>query len=246
MLNNRIKEMSWQDFQHRLEKTSTVIIPTGSIEVYGPHLPLGTDCIVAEEIALRVAEKYDAIISPTIELNDASSLIAFPGTLNISRSNFSNYLEDLLKVLVDYGFNNILFISGHGGSIDMTTALCKKYQRSHNVRFAQIDWWRFAISNSEGIFDENGIAAHGHASECSTSVMLYLRPELVDMAKAECVLTENVTHNIFSDVIQYVPFEEKTHNGIIGNALVAEAKKGEILVRRCVERIVNYMEYAFD
>lgn len=241
----RIKEMNWVEFDKRRKETSTVIIPTGSVEVYGPHLPLGTDCIVAEAIADLIVEKYDALISPMIEINDASALLAFPGTINVERENFSGPLENLFKSLIDYGFKNFLFLSGHGASVDMTSYLCRKYQKLYDIKCAQIDWWRFAAANSDGILEYKGPMAHGHASECGTSVMLYLRPDLVDMEKAERVVPLSETYEIFTDVIRYIPFSEKTHNGTIGDATVGSEKKGKLLVEKCVERIASYMEYEF-
>jgi len=245
MMNYKIKEMSWVEFDRRRKETKTVIIPTGSIEVYGPHLPLGTDSIVAEALADRIAEKFDSLISPNIELNDASSLIGFPGTININRENFIGTLENLVTSLVNYGFENFLFISGHGGSVDMTSSLCKKFQRESGVKCAQIDWWRFAAANSDDILQYKGQMAHGHASECGTSVMLYLRPDLVDMAKAEKVLPKSEYSEIFKDIIRYIPFDEKTHNGTIGDATIGTTEKGKQLIEKCVNRIVSFMEYEF-
>jgi creatinine amidohydrolase len=244
-MSYRIKEMSWLQFNKRRKETSSVIIPIGSVEVYGPHLPLGTDCIVAEAIADRVAEKFDALISPMIEINDASALQAFPGTFNVARENFYGPLENLFKSLIDYGFKNFLFLSGHGASVDMTSHLCRKYQKQYDIKCGQIDWWRFAAANSDGILDYKGPMAHGHASECGTSVMLYLRPDLVDMSKAELVAPLAEVYEIFTDVIRYIPFEEKTNNGTIGDARAGSAEKGKMLVEKCVDRIVSYMEYEF-
>lgn len=241
----KIKEMSWIEFDKRRKETTTVIIPTGSVEVYGPHLPLGTDCIVAEALANMIAERFDALISPMIEINDASALLAFPGTINVERQNFSGPLENLFKSLIDYGFKNFLFLSGHGASVDMTSYLCRKYQKLYDIKCAQIDWWRFAAANSDGILEFKGPMAHGHASECGTSVMLHLRPDLVDMEKAELVTPLTDTYEIFTDVIRYIPFEEKTHNGTIGDATAGSAEKGKMLVEKCVDRIVSFMEYEF-
>jgi creatinine amidohydrolase len=245
-MKNKIKEMTWLEFDKRRKETSTVIIPTGSVEVYGPHLPLGTDCIVAESLANMIAERFDAVISPMIELNDASALLSFPGTINVERQNFIGNLEDLFSTLINYGFKNFLFLSGHGANIEMVSSLCRKYQRIHGIKCAQIDWWRFAAANSDGILDNKGPMAHGHASECGTSVMLYLRPDLVDMEKAELVSPQPDTYGVFTDVIRYIPFNEKTHNGTIGDATVGTAEKGKLLVEKCVNRIVSFMEYEFN
>ena len=93
-MGNKIKELSWKELRKRKEATDTIIIPTGSVEVYGPHLPLGTDGIVAAEIAELVAGKTGALIAPTIELGESSELAAFPETFPMKRK----ILEDFYQI----------------------------------------------------------------------------------------------------------------------------------------------------
>ena len=91
----KLKEMTWQEFEEKIKKCDTVVIPSGAFEVYGPQLPLGTDTIVAEEIAIRVADKLDLIVGPTLEIGDSIALYDFPGTLNAKPESFKDYLEDI-------------------------------------------------------------------------------------------------------------------------------------------------------
>jgi creatinine amidohydrolase len=100
--------------------------------------------------------------------------------------------------------------------------------------------------NSADIFELKGYMAHGHASECGTSVMLHLRPDLVDMSKATRVEPGTDAYSVFTDIIRYIPFGEKTDNGTIGDATIASAEKGKALLDACVERISAYMKHEFD
>lgn len=84
--------------------------------------------------------------------------------------------------------------------------------------------------------------AHGHASECGTSVMMYLYPELVDHDEITCV--KNIPNN-YPDVLQYSHFTEKTPNGSIGDSTVATIEKGKAIVEACVDRIMDYLKNAF-
>ncbi len=241
----RIHEMSWVEFDARRKAADTVIIPTGAVEIYGPHLPMGTDSIVAEAIAARLAEKTGALIAPAITMGDSSMLLDFTGTLTLRRSTYEAAMDDLCSSLIGYGFKNLMFINGHSGNVEMINHLARRYQRDSGVRCGQIDWWRFAAANGNDIFELKGYMAHGHASECGTSVMLHLRPDLVDMSKAMKVEPASDVYKVFTDVIRYIPFSRRTPNGTIGDATIGTAEKGKALLDKCVARIADYMVHEF-
>ena len=216
-MTNYIREMSGKQYLKRLAENPTVIIPTGACEIYGPQLPMGSDLIAAKRIAELVAEKTGALIAPTIEAGESSALASFPCTF--------------------------VFITGHAGNVDTVNYIGKKYLNEHDIRLVQIDWWRFTNANGSDIFQYSGQMAHGHASECGTSVMLYLYPELVDMDELSRV--EPIPAGDFPDFIGFGRFTDRTPNGTIGDATVATREKGEKIVTRCVDRIAAYMEQNF-
>lgn len=141
------------------------------------------------------------------------------------------------------GVKRIVFLTGHAGNVDTVSYIAKKYLHTHGLQSCQIDWWRFARTHSDGILTNTGSMAHGHASECGTSVMLHLYPDLVDRRSALPVTVP--TDDAFPDVIQYAPFSARTENGCIGAAADASAEKGAQLVEVCVERILAYLETAW-
>lgn len=241
----RMDEMSWSEFDQRRKETDTIIVPTGAVEIYGPHLPMGADGIAAMAVAERVAEKTGALIAPLLPLGESSSLTCFPGTLTISRETLQTVINEVFLQLINYGFKNFLFITGHAGNVDPINYYARKYQTQYNIRCGQVDWWRFTNANGSDIFELKGHMAHGHASECGTSVMLYLRPDLVHMERADRVEPDQSYYTEFADFIRYVPFEAKTSNAIVGDATLGTAEKGKQIVDRCVERIVEYMRFEF-
>ncbi len=245
-MSRRIDELSWPEFDRLRKETDTVIVPLGAVEIYGPHLPMGTDGIVALELATRVAERAGALVAPLISLGESSMLLDCPGTHTIRKSTLEALVDDLCANLIRYGFKNFLFIDGHAGNVETVSYLARRYQREHGVRCAQVDWWRFAAAHSEGILELSGPMAHGHASECGTSVMLYLRPDLVDMSKAARVEPPApAPEKNYGDFIRYLPFKDRTPNGIVGDATIASAEKGRALVERCVQRMVSFVESEF-
>lgn len=243
-MTNYIRKMSGKQYLSRMAENPTVIIPTGACEIYGPHLPMGTDLIVAKKISELVAERTGAIIAPTIEVGESSALESFACTYPLPRRILEDYLDFLVGKLIQDGAKNIVFLTGHAGNVDSASYIGKKYLAKHsNLKMVQIDWWRFTNANGGDVFQYSGQMAHGHASECGTSVMMHLFPELVDMQEATRI--EPLPATGFDDFIGFAAFTDKTPNGTIGDALVATKEKGEKIVNKCVDRIVSYMEKHF-
>lgn len=242
-MTNYIRKMSGKQYTERLKENPVVIIPTGACEIYGPQLPMGTDLIVAKRVAELVAEKTGALIAPTIEAGESSALEAFPCTFPMPRKILEDYLEFLVGKLIQDGVKKFVFITGHAGNVDTVSYIGKKYLSRHDIKLVQIDWWRFTNANSGDIFQFNGQMAHGHASECGTSVMMYLFPELVD--HSELTRVEPAAADGYGDFIGFGRFTDKTSNGTIGDATVATTEKGEQIVTKCVDRIVSYIHDKF-
>lgn len=242
-MTNFIRELPGKKYIERLRECRTVIVPTGACEIYGPQLPMGSDHIVATKIADLVAAKTGALVAPTIECGESSALASFPCTFAMPRRLLEDWLDFVVGKVISDGARNILFITGHAGNVDTVNLIVKKYLQTTDVNFAQVDWWRFAGANSGDVLTHKGAMAHGHASECGTSVMLYLRPELVDMA--ELTKIEPAQPGEWGDLITYARMTDRTPNGTIGDATPASREKGEKIVNACVDRIVAFMRAKF-
>lgn len=243
-MTHYIRKLSGKKYTEWLKKDPVVIIPTGACEIYGPHLPMGTDLIVAKRIAELVAERVDGLIAPTIEAGESSALGSFDCTFAMPRKVLEDFLDFVVGKLIKDGVRKIVFLTGHAGNVDTAAYIGKRYLMEYpDLKLVQVDWWRFANANSGDALDFTGQMAHGHASECGTSVMLYLFPELVDQEEETRV--EPLPANGFSDFLPLVPFKTKTDNGTIGDATVATKEKGEIVVNNCVNRIVEYLNKMF-
>ena len=241
-----IKLMSSSEFAERCKTCDTVIIPVGATEVYGPHMPLGSDIIVAQAVAERVAEHVNALIGPSLEVGESYSLSKYPGTLYLRPETWKAVVEDYMTSLMQWGFKKFMFINGHAGNVPLIGQLCRPLERNLGIKVAQVDWWRFTQKYALGVCDTEGWMCHGHASECGTSVMLYLHPDYVNMAKAEKVTPkEGDDYEKYGDFITYTVFNETTECGILGDATIATAEKGKLIVERCVDRIVEYMRAEF-
>lgn len=236
--SNFLKEMSWKTFVERKKNTNLAIIPSGAIEVYGPALPMGTDTLVSVKMCESVAAKVDGIIGPCLEVGESAGLEAFPGTITIKAESFKQYMVDSVMSLKKWGFKDFLFLNTHLGNVPIIGQISLDLQREEGIRCAQVDYWRLLKTLDYGII-ESGPTAHAHASEAGTSVMLYFYPELCDMAHA--VNEPPMYKDKFPDIIKYSKFTTKTVSGTIGDATIASAQKGEQLVTRATNRIVEFL-----
>lgn len=242
-----IKLMSSSEFDEKRKSCNTVIIPVGAIEVYGPHMPMGSDIIVAQDIAERVADKVNAMIGPSLEVGESYSLSLYPGTLYLKPETWSMVISDYMESLLKWGFANFMFINGHAGNVPLVGHVCRPLERKLGIKTAQVDWWRFTQDKALGICENTGWMAHGHASECGTSVMMHLHPDYVEFHKAERVTPmEGESYEKFGDFVDYTVFNKTTENGILGDATVATPQKGKAIVEKCVERIAEYMKSQFN
>jgi creatinine amidohydrolase len=238
MAENRIKYLTWLEFDRRRKDTSLVILPSGAIEVYGPHMPLGSDIIVAEKISQLIADRIPAIVGPSVEIGDSKALSAFPGTLVAKPENLKAIYRDICMSFVEWGFKRILFMNSHLGNIPPLNQLGEELEYDLGIRCGAVPWWQFIPSVSKDILETKN--PHAHASEAGTSVLLFLAPEYVDMSQAKSVPPSY--EDKFQDIFKYLPFDAFTPNGTIGDATAGSTKKGKLIVERAVDRIIEFIK----
>lgn len=236
LLHTDISSMSWKTFDKRRGENPLVIIPTGAVEVYGPHLPLASDTIVAQGVARLVAERMQGLCAPALPVGYSADLMSFPGTLNVSPEVFLNYLDGICRSLIHWGLKKYLFLNTHLGNVsaideeaDLLTCECE-------ATCMQIDWWRYAsrVASQEL---ESGSWAAGHAGELGTSVLLYFAPELV--ITEDAIDFEPATNPWPSGLTRYESYRKITESGVLGQPSAASQEKGRAIIECCLEAIVE-------
>ncbi len=231
-------EQPWVDFDVLRQKSDLVIIPTGAVEVYGQHLPVGTDTIVITHVARRVGEQLGVAVLPTLPVGFSRSLGDFPGTLNISTRTLMAYVRETAESVIDWGFKRVLFLNSHRGNIGPISEVAMELQHAREVTCAQVFWWDYVADLVSDIVD-SAPYANGHASEIGTSIMLYLEPELV---VADRIEDQTPTQSVaYGDIIQYKGMKARSDSGVVGNPAVGSAAKGEEMINRGVDRIVAFV-----
>jgi creatinine amidohydrolase len=232
----------WVDFDALRKVTDLAVVPTGAVEVYGQHLPTGTDTIVVTHVARRVGDALGAAVLPTLPVGFSRSLGDFPGTLTISPATLTAYVRESAESVIAWGFKRILFINSHRGNIGPIGEVAMELQDRHGVRCAQVFWWDYVAGLVTDLV-ETGPHANGHAAEIGTSIMLALQPDLVVRDR---IRDQTPTASVpFADIIQYKGMRARTDSGVVGNPAAATAEKGAEMVRRAVVRIVDFVRQEF-
>lgn len=235
-----MKEMNYVDYQKIVAQNHAMILPVGAFEVWGPHLPVGADTIVAEEIANRISDKIGWVVGPSVPVGYSESLfVPEGGTITVRPESLRNYLYDIVNCLVETGINRFCFVGPHLGNVSIITEIATHLRRTKDVKCCLIDWWRIIQPISKGILKYEGRPAHAHAAEAGTSTFMYLRPDLVKTDRIKDVGLREVE---YPDIPQFTPFIEMYPDAHVSDPTPATAAKGEKIVNRTVDRVVEFLK----
>jgi len=177
-------EMTNPEVEAFLAEHQTVIVPVGSTEQHGPHAPLLTDVIVPLEVARRVAPVVGAAVAPTVNYGLSYPHVGFTGVVPVRIPTFMALIEDLCASLSAIGFRRIVFLNGHYDNTYAIAYACANATERlvAGTRAFPINYWDgMTPTEAAEFFDpSNGL----HANRGETSAVLAIRPELVDMARA--------------------------------------------------------------
>src|SRR6478735_4877746 len=177
-------EMTDREVSAFLERSQTVIVPTGSTEQHGPHGPLLTDVLVPNEVARRVAPEVDAVVAPPINYGLSYPHVGFTGLVHIRIPTFMALVEDLCASLSSIGFRRIAFLNGHYDNTYAIAYACANAadKIGKDVKAFPVNYWD-ALTPQE-IDEFSGLKNGLHANLAETSAVMAIDPKLVDLEKA--------------------------------------------------------------
>jgi len=244
-----LQEKKWQEVQqYRDSGAGLAIIPVGSVEQHGFHLPLGTDSMVAIRVAEDAAQRTNSIVTPPLWFGWSPHHLALPGSISIRPQILTELLFDVLSSLANHGFDRFVIVNGHRiVNIPWIQISAEKAQRELDVTVAIFD----PAYMSKEIVDQIGFGQVGHAEEIETSHMLHIMPHLVQMDKVKDSPPPerklyHVDPRIPKDTLCYVPGTArdlrqiaKKSGGVSGRPSLANAEKGTRLHEHLVTRLVE-------
>lgn len=242
-----LQNRSWPEIRAYLDDhpSPTAVVPIGSTEQHGPHLPLGVDGYQARDIAERIAEEAGVLAAPPIWYGDANHHLGFPGTISLSTDTVVSVLGDVYDSLAHHGFENVVTVNGHRvANLPAIQTAAKRANEEHeDVCFATVDPLRIGAEAHRELRDgdpEDGM----HGGEFETSFMLYHHPDLVDEEAFERETHEGYSRFQSNDLVgldDTVLTPSTRHSpedgdlGHVGDPTKASAEKGATLTDRLVE-----------
>ncbi|MFI5421957.1 MAG: creatininase family protein [Nitrososphaerales archaeon] len=242
--STRLVELSSPEIRDAIERSNTLILPVGSIECNGPHLPVSQDCLVAEDIAGRLGQRTATLVAPTIPWGVADALMGFPGTISIGNRTLTDLVKDICRSYQRHGIKKVFILNAHIYNIWPINVAIEEL-RADGLYAIQAVWWSVVerLCNDMTKTKNN---PHGHGSEVSTSVVMAIRGDLVDLSKAveeKPIQGFELSHeNDYPSVYAFDDYIQITRNGILGDPTLASKDEGEKIIQKSLEyleRILN-------
>jgi creatinine amidohydrolase len=236
-----ISEMTWPELKQVAEEKGAAIIPFGTNENNGLHLPLSLDSIVAYEMSLRLSQESGVPVAPLIPWGNSSLFARYPGTIVIRSEILVELIKDICRSLGRHGFKRFLILTPHLPNI-WPVNIAGEAMRREGYLVLTVDWWRLQNKLCADLTEGKSFPM-GHASELATSLLWALRPDLVRLDKMEGESPSNPFYLKYSAsypiLFMYNDMKQLSESGVIGDPSKASREKGEEIIRRCMEYLVE-------
>ena len=242
----RYEEFTWPEIREAVAHARVAVLPVGTVEQHGPHLPLVTDVLTATEMSRRAVEAIpsEAVLMPSVYYSFNEHHMDFPGTIAVEGETIVNYITDIGLSLAHHGFRKILLVNGHGSNVPFLDIAARNITIKSEAICAMVPWWslipRTLLQELRESEFPGGMA---HGCELETSVLLHLKPELVQMDKAEKDISFQPTEFFYWDLQAPSPihfqewFSRYSRTGTVGDPTKATPEKGRQFVEAVVERM---------
>ncbi len=242
----RYEEFTWPEIREAVAQNRVAVLPVGTIEQHGPHLPLNTDVLTSSEIS-RLAVKREpeqAVLLPPVQYSFNEHHLDFPGTIAVEGQTVIEYVTCVGRSLAYHGFRKILLVNGHGSNVPFLDVAARNVTNQSEAVCAMVPWWNLI---PEDLFrelrDSEYPGGMAHSGELETSVLLYLRPDLVRMERAEKDISFQPSEFFFWDLQTPSPiffqewFSRYSRTGTVGDPTKATPEKGKRFVDAVADRL---------
>ncbi|MEW9076989.1 creatininase [Terrisporobacter glycolicus] len=242
--------MTWYEFNERKDK-DVVILPVGSVEQHGPHLPLFTDTIISEGFANLLDDKVNGIVMPSINYGYKSQPASgggplFPGTIDLNGTTLINLVKDIIEELIRDGVRKIALVNSHFENqaflLEAIDLVSKNMPA--DTKIIMMSWWDLITQNTiDKIFDEVEFPgwALEHAAITETSLILKFRPDLVHMDRLIDEKIEEVpTYQVYP-----IPKDLVPQSGLLSIGRTSTKEKGELIIEEALSKMIEIVNKEF-
>jgi len=253
----RLEELSWPAAQAAFAADALAVLPVGSLEQHGRHLAVNTDNVLGDalaEAAVRTATARGlrVLLCPSVHYGYTMHNMDFPGTMTLRTETLLALGVDLVTSLVHHGCKKIVLLNSHGSNWSILDLVGREVMNRHpEVLVATIFPIKMAAAELETLREAKQTGGMSHGCELETSLMLHLRPELVEMDKAVTDISQPDSRFYWRDILRGsrgVALADLTRHasrtGLVGDPTVATAEKGrrffEVIVATTVEFLTEF------
>jgi creatinine amidohydrolase len=234
-----------------LDRDRTVLIlPVGSVEQHGGHMPLGTDTLLAQAVSLAAArESAGVAVLPPPWYGFSAHHMRFAGSITLSAATLMAVVEDIVASLVRHGFRRILIVNGHGGNNGVIDVLASTLGHKHYgaARIAALTYFQLA-RQAIAELRQSEPGGMGHACEFETAMIQHIRPELVKMERAATTYPDPGSRYLTTDLLGasavrvYHDFGDLSESGTLGDPALATPEKGAAFFAAAVRELAAFVE----
>lgn len=242
----RYNRLTWPEMNEAIEMQKVVLLPTGSTEQHGRHLPLDTDVFLVESVCMEVGRRAAdrVLVLPTVAYGLNMHHIDFPGTIHIEPETFIAFCLNITKSVAYHGFQKILLVNGHGSNGPLVDLVARKTVLATRSLCAAVGYIGLAMDAFEAVQETPVVA---HADEFETSLYLHLAPERVraDQAAAgsDVVGTFLSSDSTPNYPVRFNDFWGRwTQRGVHGDPTAATPEKGKLIFEAAVSKLIEVVD----
>lgn len=247
----RLHDLTWEDAERLARPGTVVLIPTGSTEQHGRHLPVEVDSRLVSEVATKAAElagaQIDVVLAPLVAYGASSHHIEFAGTMSLSLPTYINVLAELAESLIVNHFSNVLFLNGHGGNTDpIHIAVRMTRDKYPDAVVAGADYWAIAREEINRLRKSppGGVA---HGCEFEAAMMMHLRPDSVRRDKIIKHIPDWATDHMVLDLTRGGAVAwghhmvDVTATGVMGDPTLATPEHGQEFFAAVAAKVAAFL-----
>ena len=241
----RYNRLTWAEMDEAIGRQPVVILPTGSTEQHGRHLPLDVDLFLTESICHELGRRADGkvLVLPPIPYGLNLHHIDFPGTIHVEPEVFIAFCLNVTKSVAYHGFEKIVLVNGHGSNVPLIDIIARRTTLETASLCGAIHYFTFATEAFAKVKDTDVMA---HADECETSLYLHLAPDRVQMEHAgadDDVMGAYVSSDSTSPHVRFNDYWSRwTDLGVHGDATTATAEKGAVIFEAAVSGLLEFVD----
>ncbi|QOL82485.1 creatininase family protein [Pseudooceanicola spongiae] len=238
------------DFAAMDARAAVALLPVGATEQHGPHLPLSTDSVLGEGVALAagpLVTRADVYLLPTITYAKSDEHLSYPGTLTLSSETLLATLVEIGRSVARAGIRRLVLLNAHGGNVPVLQIAARRLRLEEDMLCVTAGW--MAMGFPPGLVSEQERAEGIHGGFVETSAMLHLAPALVDMTAAQDFTPASASVAAENDILRMLGpvgfgwVSEDLHPaGVAGNAAAATPEAGRALIDHAATRYATLLD----